>query len=350
MEPGDWNTACASTGPGCLGRSSSARTMLSAPACAPATRPDMTRSCQSTPVLTPSRTPLSGDHTLNRLVSTGRNLHACLESGAHDLWSPISRPGARFALSPGEAEIGTRNWLTPERMGTRSGMTRRHYSLTFGRTVAAVAAAGLLAAACGGDNDNDMGDENSPAPTEQTGAPETTESPQTGQQDGGEVQASGTLAKPDSGEGPYTYDQELAPLGAEIHVESSRQDDSTHVTLQVEDMLPDRGYAAHAHTRSCGDNGEAAGPHFQHEEDPEATPEDPSTDPDYANPENEIWLDFTTDSEGNGESETTVPFVFDDRAPGSVVIHANEETSTEPGSAGQAGDRIACISVPFGGE
>jgi Cu-Zn family superoxide dismutase len=39
--------------------------------------------------------------------------------------------------------------------------------------------------------------------------------------------------------------------------------------------------------------------------------------------------------------------VFSDRAPASVVIHEAEATATEPGKAGTAGARIACLDVPF---
>lgn len=217
------------------------------------------------------------------------------------------------------------------------------------RTTLALAAAGLVAAGCGADNGESNGDSDNDAPAE-SATTDTAQASTTMNSDEHEVTRSGTLTAPDSGEDPYTYDQELAPLEASMEVESMSTDDSTDVVLRVEDLLPDRGYAAHAHASECGDNGEAAGPHFQDEEDPEATPEDPSTDPDYANAENEIWLDFETDGDGDAESDTTVPFTFNDRAPESVVIHEEEETSTEPGSAGEAGDRVACLSVPFGDE
>jgi len=89
-------------------------------------------------------------------------------------------------------------------------------------------------------------------------------------------------------------------------------------------LLPNRGYAAHAHVNACGATGAAAGPHFQHHIDPAATPQQPSSDPVYANPSNEIWLDLRTNSVGAGTSRTTVPFTFTDRSPGSVVIQVPE--------------------------
>jgi Cu-Zn family superoxide dismutase len=73
----------------------------------------------------------------------------------------------------------------------------------------------------------------------------------------------------------------------------------------------------------------------------------PSVDPTFANPQNEIWLDLTTDDTGAGSAESTVAWTFPaERRPKSVVLHA-DHTSSEPGEAGSAGDRIACISVDF---
>ena len=70
----------------------------------------------------------------------------------------------------------------------------------------------------------------------------------------------------------------------------------TVVALTVHGLLPDRDYGAHVHAKPCGLTGADAGPHYQHEPDPVQ----PSTDPAFANADNEVWLDFTTDREGNG--------------------------------------------------
>ncbi|MGH3812641.1 MAG: hypothetical protein ACRDUV_09325 [Pseudonocardiaceae bacterium] len=118
---------------------------------------------------------------------------------------------------------------------------------------------------------------------------------------------------------------------------------STVAELMVTGLLPNRGYAVHAHTNACGATGEAAGPHYQNRIDPAATPQAPSTNPEYANPSNEIWLDVRTDAAGSGTSQTTVPFMFTDRAPGSIVVHEAMATATHPGQAGQAGARLACL-------
>lgn len=158
--------------------------------------------------------------------------------------------------------------------------------------------------------------------------------------------AEGTLAPPERASNAFTYNPALAPEGTGVSVEVRGEGATTVVELEVEGLLPDRGYAAHAHTNPCGPTGDAAGPHFQNDVDPAAGPGTPSVDPAYANRQNEIWLDLRTDGEGDGGSTAEVPFVFGDRAPASVVIHEAEATATEPGRAGSAGARLACLTVP----
>lgn len=140
-----------------------------------------------------------------------------------------------------------------------------------------------------------------------------------------------------------TYKADLVPVGSTAKVTSTSGGGSSTVTLELTGMLPNHHYGAHAHTTACGSKGADAGPHFQHEKDPVS----PSVDPAYANPKNEIWLDVTTDGEGKATATSTVAWDFTDAAhPASVVVHANH-TSTEPGKAGTAGDRLACVDVAF---
>ncbi|WP_214404156.1 superoxide dismutase family protein [Pseudonocardia lacus] len=139
-----------------------------------------------------------------------------------------------------------------------------------------------------------------------------------------------------------TYSEDLVRVGARGAVSAHADEGGTTVRLAVRGLLPDRVYGAHAHALPCGADGDAAGPHFQHEPDPGQ----PSTDPRFANPENEVWLDLTTDANGAGSVETVVPWQFTDRRARSVVIHA-EPTRTGPGEAGTAGQRVACVSVDF---
>jgi Cu-Zn family superoxide dismutase len=160
--------------------------------------------------------------------------------------------------------------------------------------------------------------------------------------------AEGTLAAPDRGSGAVTYNPGIAPEGAKVTVTITDDGDGgTAVALDVDGLLPDRGYAAHAHVKPCGPAGADAGPHFQNTADPAAAPDHPSTDPAYANPENEVWLDLHTDAEGTGHAEADVPFTFaENRSPRSVVIHEAEMTATDHGHAGTAGARAACITLP----
>jgi Cu-Zn family superoxide dismutase len=120
----------------------------------------------------------------------------------------------------------------------------------------------------------------------------------------------------------------------------------TIVTLHVRGLLPNHEYGAHAHQLACDPvDASAARGHFQHVPFPEGST---ASDPAYANPVNEIWLDLTTDAEGNGVAQTSVPWQFSpERRAGSVMIHA-EHTHTGPdGPAGTAGSRLACLTVSF---
>lgn len=143
----------------------------------------------------------------------------------------------------------------------------------------------------------------------------------------------------------FTYDPAQAPAGSTLRVETVRGEDGTTATLTARGLLPNRGYAAHLHDRPCGQTGDAAGPHFQNEVDPAATPDSPSVDPAYANPQNEFWLDLRTDPTGSGTATVTVPFSLDDRAPQSMIVHEEMTTATAPGEAGTAGGRLACLVI-----
>jgi Cu-Zn family superoxide dismutase len=220
-------------------------------------------------------------------------------------------------------------------MGTLGRGFRR---LRNGR-LAVLAAGALLTAGCG------SGQPAAPATSAPAPAATTTAAPTTGGNEG--IGADGVLTPPERATTAFTYNPALAPEGATIEVDVTPRGTSTEVLLDVEGLLPNRGYAAHAHVNACGPTGDAAGPHFQNRVDPAAAPGKPSTDPAYANPQNEIWLDLRTDGDGDGESRVEVPFAFTDRAPASVVIHEAETTGTAAGQAGTAGARLACITVPF---
>jgi superoxide dismutase, Cu-Zn family len=147
-----------------------------------------------------------------------------------------------------------------------------------------------------------------------------------------------------SGPGPaVTYDEGLVPAGARGAVQSRSGEGTTTVMLAVRGLERNRVYGAHVNMQPCGAAADDAGGHFQYSADPVQ----PSVDPTFANPQNEIWLDLTTDDTGAGSTESTVAWTFpNDRRPKSVVLHS-DRTSSEPGDAGVAGDRVACISVDF---
>lgn len=140
------------------------------------------------------------------------------------------------------------------------------------------------------------------------------------------------------------YDAAAIPAGARARVQGvyTSAGDSI-VTLHVWGLRPNTEYGAHAHVNACGPTATDAGPHFQNNIDPVQ----PSTSPAYANPSNEIWLDFVTGGAGNGATQTKVPWQFSPaRRANSVVIHV-EHTHTGPSDSGTAGPRLACLTVGF---
>lgn len=142
-------------------------------------------------------------------------------------------------------------------------------------------------------------------------------------------------------------DNVLLPEGASarVHAVYNAAGD-TFVTLHVQGMKPGHTYGAHAHTGECGLGGVTAGPHFQQVPAPAGSSPTSSL---YANPTNEIWLDVTTNSAGNGSTMAQVPWQFSpERAPKSVIIHADPTSAGTPaGGAGVAGTRLACVDVGF---
>ncbi|PVE12157.1 superoxide dismutase family protein [Streptomyces scopuliridis] len=138
-----------------------------------------------------------------------------------------------------------------------------------------------------------------------------------------------------------TYDRKV-PVGAHVTVVERTGARTTGVGLAVSGLVPNRMYGAHVHTKPCGRAPEDAGPHYQHIKDPHQ----PSTDPAYANAANEVWLDFTTDVLGRAVAESTHDWGFRRGEARSVVIH-DHGTMTDPGEAGTAGARLACLTVPF---
>jgi Cu-Zn family superoxide dismutase len=139
-----------------------------------------------------------------------------------------------------------------------------------------------------------------------------------------------------------TYDTKRVPAGAQVATDAKTDGGRTTVTLTVTGLLPNTKYGSHVHTKPCGAKPADSGPHYQDKKDPVT----PSVDPNYANADNEIWLDFTTDDKGWATSSATVGWEFRKGEANSVVVHASH-TSTEHGKAGTAGDRLACLTHAF---
>jgi len=122
-----------------------------------------------------------------------------------------------------------------------------------------------------------------------------------------------------------TYDPAAVPETGRVRVIVLRHGEAS---MAVTGFVPDRFFGAHLNTAACGPSGVDAGPRYQHTVNP---------DPGFINPENEVWLNFTTDSEGLAASSSVHPWPFDpDRPPRSVII-----------DDGQLATRLACVNVPW---
>ncbi|WP_213001982.1 superoxide dismutase family protein [Winogradskya consettensis] len=153
--------------------------------------------------------------------------------------------------------------------------------------------------------------------------------------------ASGTFQPAPQGVQAITYNKAVVPAGATAQVTIATTTMGVRVRLAVTGMLARRAYGAHLHTMTCTSVPDDAGPHYQHQADPSK----PSVDPAYANPRNEVWLDFTTDSKGAATVAANQDWAFDTTtSPRSLIVHA-ELTRTEAGKAGTAGPRVACLTL-----
>jgi superoxide dismutase, Cu-Zn family len=162
-----------------------------------------------------------------------------------------------------------------------------------------------------------------------------------GEAAGPSLVAAGTFLPYRPGATAVTYDPEVVPPGARARVAITRTTAGLVVRLTVAGMVPRRPYGAHLHTQPCAAMPDRAGPHYQHEHDPKT----PSVDPSYANPGNEVWLDFLADGAGAATAVSPENWTFDPKAPPrSLVIH-DQITRTEKGVAGTAGARVACLSL-----
>ncbi|WP_067997114.1 superoxide dismutase family protein [Nocardia pseudobrasiliensis] len=157
------------------------------------------------------------------------------------------------------------------------------------------------------------------------------------------IVSEGTFGPWQEGAVAVTYDQTLAPAGSRARVVLGGDDQRTTAILNVTGLLPNRVYGTHAHRNACGAKAADSGFHYQNVEDPNAK-DKMSMDARYANPRNELWLDFTTDDHGNATQVVTVDWAFRPNQPGAIVLH-EKKTDTTDGNAGMAGARVACLSI-----
>ncbi|WP_229073552.1 superoxide dismutase family protein [Actinoplanes sp. DH11] len=156
--------------------------------------------------------------------------------------------------------------------------------------------------------------------------------------------SSGTFRGWSEGATAVTYDTAAVPAGATAEVAVTDSGNGVRVRVTAGGLVPGRAYGAHLHANPCTADPAEAGPHYQHRVDPAARPGKPSVDPAYANPKNEIWLDFVAGADGSGTTTSVQSWRLDpQRPPWSLVLHA-QHTNTEHGEAGTAGARLACLT------
>jgi Cu-Zn family superoxide dismutase len=115
-------------------------------------------------------------------------------------------------------------------------------------------------------------------------------------------------------------------------------DGGLQITLSVSGLPAARGFGSHLHKLAC--NNMSAGGHFQHM--PAAAADAAVSDPAFANPSNEVWLDFTTDDAGAAMSSASVSWIPPDGGAAAIIVH---DRLTSDG--GIAGPKLACLPFPL---
>ena len=127
--------------------------------------------------------------------------------------------------------------------------------------------------------------------------------------------------------------------GATAHLQLVDHEGGTSAVLHVRGIdtaAAGRTFGAHLHNAACAtDQPLLSGGHYNHDAHSGA-PQVVVSD------ETEVWLDFTADADGAGDSSSAVRFPLITGAR-SVVIHANP---TDPATGG-AGARLACLPVEW---
>lgn len=137
----------------------------------------------------------------------------------------------------------------------------------------------------------------------------------------------------DGGANPTTGIQ-----GTAVAVRTSGADGGAgiEVTLMVSGLPNNREFGSHLHKAEC-EMGMAGG-HYQHV----PAPDGGATNPMFANPDNEVWLDFTTGGTGTATSKATVDFVPPVGSAKAIIVH-----DRKTGDGGVAGPKLACLPFAF---
>ena len=164
------------------------------------------------------------------------------------------------------------------------------------------------------------------------------------------VFGSGTLTMPNSTSKAITYDPRLAPIGAAMTATIIPTSEGSTAELTVLGLVPNRRYAASAHTKACGATANAAGTRFHYRSDPAAggltTSSDPEdADPEFTDPDDEISLHVRTDAAGTGTSRIAIPFTLTDHVPGSMVVSDETPSTTDSNKAANPRASVACLTL-----
>jgi superoxide dismutase, Cu-Zn family len=111
--------------------------------------------------------------------------------------------------------------------------------------------------------------------------------------------------------------------------------------LVVSGLPPNRAFGSHLHKLACDDATKAGG-HYENNMWPDSST---ASDPSYANPTNEAWLDFTADGTGKATPppETIVDWIPRAGGAKAIIIH-DMKTQTSP-MGGVAGAKLACLPI-----
>lgn len=164
-----------------------------------------------------------------------------------------------------------------------------------------------------------------------------------GSSDSGTTETSGEESVPVSGQFAPVTDAPSGYSRVDGEAELTRSNGGTTVSLSVTGLEPETEYIAHLHVGGC-DQADPGGPHFQFEKGGSEEPP------------NEIHLEFTSNTSGEGEAEAASKREVPVGEAGSVVIHAAGEESHhamvafvhEGDSHGEGhahSDKIACAEL-----